>query len=484
MKKLLFILPLLFFGVAFAQTPAALVDSARAYNNTNIVTNASKAITATKVNTAINKTLDAVNGVRQFAEHQIKHVLVDTGLVANVINDSTVLIKIDSTVVTFGDTAEFGGTIATRANIFAFKDWDMDYDLDNIYNKNTGNVGIGTSTPTAKLHIAGNVKIVDGTQGAGKVLTSDADGNSAWAVQSSPVIYNQIIGEEKISDGNNILEFDSAYLKKTIAIYRNGLRLRNTDFNPVYTKAVSLNFTPTIGDIFIKDYKNIPDTAAVLISFNIDNNSTSFDIEGSDFFTARVDWGDGVINNYAGYTITVSHTYTTNGIHNASFKFNSFSTVTALLLNNQKVVYIDNLDLLTQLYSLGLSYNQLTHFNPRKPLSGSLTYLSLDHNNISNFNLSLPSINALQIINVGYNDLVKFHINGPTPRNTYVVDLSNNQLPVTEINSILTYFDSGTLLNTNAAFTLDQQTPSASPTGAGITSKNNLITYGCTVITD
>jgi len=43
-----------------------------------------------------------------------------------------------------------------------------------------GNVGIGTTTPQAKLDISGNIKIADGTQGAGKVLTSDANGVASW----------------------------------------------------------------------------------------------------------------------------------------------------------------------------------------------------------------------------------------------------------------------------------------------------------------
>lgn len=41
-------------------------------------------------------------------------------------------------------------------------------------------VGIGTSTPTAKLDVLGAVKIADGTQGEGKVLTSDANGLASW----------------------------------------------------------------------------------------------------------------------------------------------------------------------------------------------------------------------------------------------------------------------------------------------------------------
>lgn len=44
----------------------------------------------------------------------------------------------------------------------------------------TGNVGIGTTTPTEKLEINGSIKITDGTQGVGKVLISDANGVGSW----------------------------------------------------------------------------------------------------------------------------------------------------------------------------------------------------------------------------------------------------------------------------------------------------------------
>ncbi|HLP18778.1 MAG TPA: hypothetical protein VK174_00680, partial [Chitinophagales bacterium] len=43
-----------------------------------------------------------------------------------------------------------------------------------------GNVGVSTSTPAEKLHIAGNIRMVDGNQAAGKVMVSDANGTATW----------------------------------------------------------------------------------------------------------------------------------------------------------------------------------------------------------------------------------------------------------------------------------------------------------------
>ncbi|AZB23281.1 hypothetical protein [Chryseobacterium bernardetii] len=49
---------------------------------------------------------------------------------------------------------------------------------------NNGNVGIGETAPTATLQVTNTtstaLRVVDGTQGTGKVLTSDASGNASW----------------------------------------------------------------------------------------------------------------------------------------------------------------------------------------------------------------------------------------------------------------------------------------------------------------
>jgi len=51
---------------------------------------------------------------------------------------------------------------------------------DGLFITSAGNVGIGVTAPTNKLEVAGQVKITGGTPGAGKVLTSDANGLATW----------------------------------------------------------------------------------------------------------------------------------------------------------------------------------------------------------------------------------------------------------------------------------------------------------------
>ncbi len=58
----------------------------------------------------------------------------------------------------------------------------------------SGGVGINTNSPGATLGIAGNIKIVDGTQGTGKVLTSDANGLASWQNVSGSGDYLPLAG--------------------------------------------------------------------------------------------------------------------------------------------------------------------------------------------------------------------------------------------------------------------------------------------------
>jgi uncharacterized protein (TIGR02145 family) len=56
------------------------------------------------------------------------------------------------------------------------------------------NVGIGTTTPDAKLDVIGTLKISDGTQGDGKILTSDATGLASWQPPPpAPPVYYPVV---------------------------------------------------------------------------------------------------------------------------------------------------------------------------------------------------------------------------------------------------------------------------------------------------
>lgn len=50
-----------------------------------------------------------------------------------------------------------------------------------------GDVGIGQANPNAKLHVNGDFRLVDGTQGVSKILTSDANGFASWVTPTDNV---------------------------------------------------------------------------------------------------------------------------------------------------------------------------------------------------------------------------------------------------------------------------------------------------------
>jgi len=69
----------------------------------------------------------------------------------------------------FGDNGDvsLGGTIPSNSGA-------------GIISIRSGNVGVGNSNPSAKLDLAGTLKVVDGTQGLNKLLISDANGLASW----------------------------------------------------------------------------------------------------------------------------------------------------------------------------------------------------------------------------------------------------------------------------------------------------------------
>jgi len=92
-----------------------------------------------------------------------------------------------------------------------------------------GSIGIGTSNPQAKLHIAGVspvLRIADGNEAAGKVLVSDASGNATWRDNSIFTISGNLNITSGTATNNfqkltNIMTFNKVAAASTIEIRMN-----------------------------------------------------------------------------------------------------------------------------------------------------------------------------------------------------------------------------------------------------------------------
>jgi len=83
---------------------------------------------------------------------------------------------------------------------------------DAIYIDSAKKIGMGTTQPREKLHIVGNVRMEDGNQQTGYVLTSDTDGQGSWQALGSTIwgktannsIYN-LNGSHTITGTNSLV---------------------------------------------------------------------------------------------------------------------------------------------------------------------------------------------------------------------------------------------------------------------------------------
>ena len=110
------------------------------------------------------------------------------------------------------------------------------------------NVGIGTSTPTEKLHVAGTSLFTDtltyqnGTQADGYVLTSDANGNATWQAIATWQDHTAY-GEMGFGDSS-----------RTIAITQNVFSVVTNSNNTLWsTAAIDLHNVTYSGDSLIID---------------------------------------------------------------------------------------------------------------------------------------------------------------------------------------------------------------------------------------
>lgn len=158
-----------------------------------------------------------------------------------------------------------------------------------------GDVGIGTASPDAKLHVVGTFKYVDGNQAAGKVLTSDVDGNATWQPPTLLVVTDTF--------------FTSQTATKNLIVYTSG----GTDLT--YQVGGVLNVTAVTLDVLqfqvaYTDETNTPTTMALLSGISATGHAL--------IPTTN-------IRSKAGTTITVSATLTTG---TGSISYNAGATLT------------------------------------------------------------------------------------------------------------------------------------------------------------
>ncbi len=96
-----------------------------------------------------------------------------------------------------------------------------------VVTKDSSKVGIGTLTPTAQLEVVGKVKISDGTQGTGKLFSSNTSGVGSW------VSANSVVSEPWYSTASNV-----GATSNSDNIYQNG-NVGIKDNNPTSTLDVN-----------------------------------------------------------------------------------------------------------------------------------------------------------------------------------------------------------------------------------------------------
>jgi len=80
----------------------------------------------------------------------------------------------------YGPTSGGGPERSLAFGVYSGSTWN-----EMMRMKGTGNIGIGTAIPTQKLHVAGKVRIADGSQQNGYVFQSDANGTGTWVNPTS-----------------------------------------------------------------------------------------------------------------------------------------------------------------------------------------------------------------------------------------------------------------------------------------------------------
>jgi hypothetical protein len=176
-------------------------------------------------------------------------------------------------------------------------------------------------------------------------------------------------------------------------------------------------------------------------------------------YTGTIQWGDGNTYTFSKHwneSVFQTHTYAAAAIYTVNVNLNRAETTTSFTID----IAPDQVMSLSGLSVVPISYLVLQDDKlPALDISGNplLQQVFLGGNTLTNF--SIASNTALKL-----------------------VQLQNNNLPTSSVNAILVSLDNAGLHN--GSVNLSHQSPSAPPSGAGVTAVSSLIAKGWTVQTD
>lgn len=144
---------------------------------------------------------------------------------------------------------------------------------------NGANVGVGTSTPTDKLHVEGSIRMVDGNQATGYIPVSDANGKMTWTdpttlgtaspfkvesnlVSANPLLVDNttddfVFGSPQLADDGDTLHFNRFFFDKSKGAFRAGTargdqwddtKVGNSSFAAGYDVTASGDYSVALGE--------------------------------------------------------------------------------------------------------------------------------------------------------------------------------------------------------------------------------------------
>jgi len=206
MKKILFVLFCIQSSIITAQIETAVSPNGKkVLVNLNPVRTADNGLNATGTTVQLGGNLTKSTSLNTNQEN----TLAVTGLQTGTTTDLVAVLDANDIV-----RNENQSYLKTEPWFVAGGSTQATLNTQNIYQM--GNVGIGTTTPATKLHVKsdtpGAIKIQDGTQAAGSILTTDANGLASWKniVMNSTMIKGIIYGGGSTFNfvgggGNNVL---------------------------------------------------------------------------------------------------------------------------------------------------------------------------------------------------------------------------------------------------------------------------------------